>query len=837
MNPAWAVAFTLARRELRGGVRGLRIVLACLALGVAAIAAVGSLRAGIEAGLRSEGRRMLGGDLAVAVGDQAPPAALTEWLRARGGTISVVTQMRSMLVAPAGERQLVELKAVDGAYPLVGAAELSPARGLQAALAGGGVVMEPLVVERLGVAPGAALRLGQAQVVVRGALESEPDQVSGPGLLAPRAIISADALPGTGLVQPGSLLSYDVRAVFPAGTDVPAVVQGLRDAFGNAGYRIRISTEAAPGVARFVEQTGLFLTLVGLTALLVGGIGVATGIRAWLEARARSIATLRCLGAPVRTVFATYLIQVAVLCTAGIAVGVLAGTGLTALGVAVFGGALPVPPQMGLYPGPLLLAAAYGLLVAAAFALWPLARAANIPGAALFRDAFMPGVVRNRGLVVAANAGIAALLVGLLVVASADRGFALWFCGAAGLTLVLFRVGGAGVVWLARHAPRVRRPAVRLGVANLQRPGTATPLLLVSLGLGLSTLATVALIQGNIRAQVLEQIPANAPTFFFIDIQNDQVAPFRAILAKQAGVGAVDEVPSMRARIVSVNGVPADQVKATAETQWALRGDRGLTYSGAEPAGTRLVAGTWWPADYDGAPLVSFDANLAHGWGVGIGDVIRVNVLGRDIDLKIANLRDIAWRTLGLNFAMVASPGLLARAPQSHIATVRTVAAAEAPVLRAVTDALPNVSGIRVADVLGAVAALVGKIAAALAATGTVTLAAGALVLMGAVAAGQRRRIADAVVLKAVGATAGQIRTAWLVEFGLIGVAAGVLAAGVGTAASWAVTRYVMHADWVFLPGVLAGTVGGCTVLMLIFGYLGTESALRVRAGPLLRNE
>ena len=780
---------------------------------------------------------MLGGDVAVSTGDQVPPDALLAWLRERGATLSTVVNMRSMLVVPGGERQLVELKAVDAAYPLVGSAELVPAGALKDALADGGVVAEPLVLERLGVGAGAALRLGQASVTVRASLASEPDQVAGPGLLAPRAMIGSATLPGTALVQPGSLLSYETRAVFPAGTDVGGTVTALRAAFHDGAYRIRVSTEAAPGVARFVDQTGLFLTLVGLTALLVGGIGVATGIRAWLEARARSIATLRCLGAPVRTVFACYLIQVAVLCAGGIVVGLVAGTGLTALGVAVFGSALPVPPRMGVYPGPLALAAAYGLLVAAAFALWPLARAANIPGAALFRDSISPGPMRNRSMVLGVNAAIVAGLVVLLVAASADHLFAVWFCVAAGATLLLFRAGGAGLVLLARHAPRMRGAAMRLGIANLHRPGTATPLLMVSLGLGLSTLATVALIQGNIRAQVLEQLPVAAPTFFFIDIQNDQVAPFRAILAKMAGVGAVEEVPSLRARIVSVNGVAADQVKATPETQWALRGDRGLTYSGAQPAGTRLVEGAWWPTDYDGPPLVSFDANLARGWHVGIGDVIRVNVLGRDIDLKIANLRDIAWRTLGLNFAMVASPGLLARAPQSHIATVRTEPAAEAPVLRAVTDALPNVSGIRVADVLGALAALVSKIAAALAATGTVTLAAGALVLMGAVAAGQRRRIADAVVLKAVGATAGQIRAAWLTEFGVIGVAAGILAALVGTAASWAVTRFVMHADWVFLPGVLLATVGGCTVLMLLFGYVGTESALRVRAGPLLRNE
>ena len=510
---------------------------------------------------------------------------------------------------------------------------------------------------------------------------------------------------------------------------------------------------------------------------------------------------------------------------------------LTAAAVALFGSALPVPPQMGVYPGPLALAAAYGVLVAAVFALWPLARAAQIPGAALFRDALLPETLRGRARLIAANGAIAAVLVALLVLSSPERVFSLWFCAAAAGAMLAFWAAGGAMMAAARHAPALRRPWARLGVANLARPGAPTRLMLLSLGLGLSTLAAVALIQGNIRAQVLEQIPARAPTFFFVDVQNDQLAQFKSILATTPGVEQVDEVPSLRARIVSVRGVPADQVVATPETQWALRGDRGLTYAAAMPDGTHLVAGTWWATDYAGPPLVSFDVNLARGWGVGLGDVIRVNVLGRDVDLRIASLRDIAWRSLGLNYAMVASPGLLERAPHTHIATVRTTPAAEAPTLRAVTDALPNVSGIRVADVLGVLADLVGKIAAALAATGSVTLAAGALVLMGAVAAGQRRRVAEAVVLKAIGATRWQIRAAWLTEFGLIGAVSGLIAAVIGTAASWGVVRLVMHAEWVFLPGILAQVILGCVAAMLAFGYWGTAAALRVRAGPLLRNE
>ncbi len=829
------VALTFARRELRSGVRGLRIVLACLALGVAAIAAVGSLKEAADQGLVIEGRRILGGDLEIQSGAQPLPEALRAWLKERGGTVSDIVQMRSMLIAPNGERQLVELKAVDTAYPLVGAAVTS-AGTLQSALADG-ILVEPIVLERLGVHAGDTLRLGQSSLKLAGTLETEPDRSASPTILGPRAMIPLSALAETGLIQPGSLLNYDLRATFPPGADVPGVLKELRAAFPDQGWRLRTTAEAAPGVGRFIEQTSLFLTLVGLSALLVGGIGVATGVRAWLDGRARTIATLRCLGAGTRTIFAVFLIQIATLSAIGVLIGVLIGALLPLGLIAAFGDALAVPPRFGVYPRPLLLAAAYGLLVAGVFALWPLARAAQIPGAALFRDALQPFVIRGRRGLIAGNAALIAVLVLLVVVTSAERGFALWFCVGAAVTLMVFRIGAALLMALARRAPRFRAPWARLGIANLFRPGASTPLMLVSLGLGLSTLAAVALIQGNLRAQVLEQLPAQAPSFFFIDIQNDQVPQFQAILDRQQGVTRIEEVPSLRARLVAVNGVPADQVHATPDTQWALRGDRGLTYSKDVPPGSKVVAGQWWPADYQGPPLVSFDAGLAKGWGVGIGDTLRVNVLGRDIDLKIASLRDIAWRSLSLNFTMVASPGMLERAPHSHIATVYAASASEAGVLRAVTDALPNVSGIRVADVLGAVAVLIGKLAAALAATGSVTLASGALVLMGAVAAGQRRRMAEAVVLKTLGATRAQIRAAWMTEFGLIGGAAGLIAAAVGTAASWAVVRFVMHADWVFLPGILAGTVLGCVALMLGFGYAGTAAALRVRPAALLRND
>ncbi|HZH47296.1 MAG TPA: FtsX-like permease family protein [Roseococcus sp.] len=823
------LGWMLARRELRGGVRGLRIVLACLALGVAAIAAVGTLRAGVEAGLQADGARILGGDLEIRAGSQEVEPAVLDWVRGRGGVVSQVVLLRSMLVAPSGERSLVELKAVDGRYPMFGTLGLEPPVALS------GLVAEPAVAERLGLRVGDTVRLGEATLTFTARIADEPDKVATPTFFGPRAIIPLDTLPATGLLQPGSLINHEYRIRLPEGVAARPFARELLAAHPGAAWRVRTADAAEPGVNRFLDRAASFLTLAGLTALLVGGIGVATGVRSWLEARGRTIATLRCMGAPQGAIFAAYLWQVGLLALAGIAIGLVAGWSLTLLAAQALAGALPVPPQVALYPAPLALAALYGLLTALAFSLWPLGRAGRIPGAALFRDV---GALGWPGWGVAAANALAALALVALVIATAEQPFfAAMFCLGAAAALALFR-GGASLLMAGARALRgIRRPAWRLGLANLHRPGSATPIMLMALGLGLTTLAAIAQIEGNLRAAIGSEMPRNAPNFFFIDIQPDQVAEFDALARGTPGVSEVRRVPSLRARLVAVKGVPAEEVRTTPETAWALRGDRGLTYTAAMPEGTRLTEGAWWPADYAGPTLASFDANLARGWGVGIGDVLTLNVLGRDMDLTIANLRQVEWRSLSMNFTLIASPGLLSTAPHTHIATVRGDQAQDTALLRRVTDALPNVSGIRVREALEKVGELLARIGTALTATGSITLVAGALVLAGAVAAGQARRVREAVVLKTVGAERRQIRAAFLVEFGVLGAFAGLLAATAGTAAAWGVVRGVMKQEWVFLPGTLGLTVLGCMLLVLAFGYAGTALALRARPASYLRNE
>ncbi|MFQ5773702.1 MAG: ABC transporter permease [Kiloniellaceae bacterium] len=825
--------------------RGFRVFLACLTLGVAAIAAVGSISEAMLAGLREDGRRILGGDLDLRLVHRAASAEQRRWLEARGA-VSEVVHMRAMARAPGpqGRRTLVELRAVDGSYPLYGAVGLDPAGPLGEALASRdgvwGAVADANLLRRLDLAPGARLRVGEAEYEIRATLSREPDRATRLVAFGPHFMVTTASLAETGLVQPGSLIHYHYRLRLPDGADAAEVRRALAAAFPDAGWRIRGPGEAAPQVGHFIERLGVYLTLVGLTALLIGGLGVGNAVRAYLESRTATIATLKCLGAPGRLIFRTYLAQILTLALAGVALGAALGAAAPYATAAVLADQLGWRIATGIHALPLATAGGFGVLTAVAFSLWPLARSRAVPAAALFRDTVAPAPGprgRREARTLLAIALAAGSMVALAVLTAADRWLGLYFVLGALGALALFRLAALGVTALARRAPRPRHAGLRLAVANLHRPGAPTASVVTSLGLGLTVLVAITLVEANLARQVREEMPRNAPEFYFIDIQPDQAAAFDRLVAETPGTGELRRAPMLRGRITAVGGVPAERLAIPPEIAWVFRGDRGLTWSARPPEGAELVAGAWWPADYRGPPLVSLDAEVGRALGIGPGDRLTINVLGREVEVEIANLRVIDWVRLGINFVMVFSPGLFEAAPQTYIATVQADPGAADALERAVTDRFANVSSIRVKETLASVADIFGHIAAALRVAAGVALAAGVLVLAGAVAAGHRRRVYDAVVLKVLGATRPDIARAFLVEYGLLGLVTALVAAAVGSLAAYFVLTAVMHVPFAFLPGTVFGTALAAAALTLAFGFAGTWRALGHKAAPLLRNE
>ncbi len=844
--PPFLLTWRLARRELRGGLRtrfrGFRIFLSCLVLGTAAIAAVGSVSSSIGAGLRADARALLGGDVELRVHHRPVTPEQREWLAA-AGRLSEMVALRAMASrSDRTERRLVELKAVDDAYPLVGDLMIRDGVRLDSALAprGGvhGLVAEASLLKRLKLSVGDQVEIGDATFRITGVIEKEPDRATRGIQLGPRVVVSLPALEAAQLLKPGALSRFYYRLLLPPETDVAAFRQRLAEAFPDGSWRVRGPTEAAPGLTRFIDRLTQFLTLVGMSALLIGGVGVGNAVHAFLAQRRPTIATLKCLGAPAGLVLRMYLAQILLLAVLGIAVGLVVGALSPLAAAPLLSDLLPVGMETGIYPRPLVLAAAFGLLTTLVFSLGPLMLARDIPAATLFRQAVAPVRRRLRAGDLAVLTVLVAGLATMTVLTAHNKPLAIWFVGGAMVAFAAFRLAALAVMRLAAHWPRPRQPRLRLALANLHRPGAPTASVVLSLGMGITVLVAIMMIERNLSRQIEAVVEEEAPAFFFIDIQPDQVDGFEALVRSFPQAGEIRRVPMLRGRITEMGGVPVSDIRPPPHHAWVVRGDRGLTWSRTAPErGSHIVAGDWWPEDYDGPPLISFDAEAAKAYRLKIGDEVAFNILGRRFVATIANLRRIDWSSLGMNFVVIFSPGALERAPQISIATVQIDAATEDALEAAVSGQYPNVSAIRVRDVVADVNRIMQSIDVAMKAVAAIAILAGVLVLSGAIAAGRRRRIYDAVVLKTLGATRRNVLAAYLIEFALLGLVTAAIAAAAGSLAAWAVTTGLMHIDWSFTPAAAIWTTLLCVGATLFFGAMGAWRALGQNAAPLLRNE
>ena len=846
-KPAGWLILRFALREMRGGLRGFAVFISCIALGVAAIAGVGSFARSLGDGLAREGRVILGGDVSFSLSQREASTPERAFLDSQG-RVSAAATMRAMARSAAGENALVEIKAVDAAYPLFGNAGLEPAGDLADALAQRdgvyGAAVDPALLARLNLEPGARITVGGAAIELRAILAAEPDKLAGGIGFGPRLLVSEAALRATGLLQPGSLVRWHYRLKVP-GADAndrvaQAVVTASERQLPDAGWEVRTRANASPALGRNIERFTQYLTLVGLTALLVGGVGVANAVKHYLDRRRDTIATLKSLGATGGRVFAIYLAEVMLLATIGTVIGLVVGATLPFAIAAAFGSVLPLPIEPALHGAELSFAVIYGFLTALAFALWPLGRAHDVPVSALYRDAVAPERRIPRKRYVALTALTVVTLAALAVILAYDRKIAAIFIVAAAAVFMTLRLVAMLIMWTARRIPRPRYALLRVVLANIHRPGALTPSVVLSLGLGLALLVTLLEIDGNLRNQFVAALPDKAPSVFFVDIQDADAARFDAFARKAAPDARYERVPMLRGRIVSANGVRAEDLKAAPSAAWVLQSDRGITYAADVPAGSRVVAGEWWRPDYQGPPLVSFENKIADGLGLKIGDPVVVNVLGRNITATLANLRAVEWQSLGINFVLVFSPGSFRGAPHTHIATLAmpggTTVAQEVTLLKETAAAFPTVTTVRVREALDAVTKVVLDLTLAIRGASAITLIAAVLVLAGALATGHRHRVYDAVVLKMLGATRWRLLAAYALEYLLIGLATAIVGVAAGSVAASLVMTEVMNLSFVFLPvPALAATVCAAA-LTIAFGLIGTFSALGQKPAPVLRH-
>lgn len=834
----------LALREMRGGLRGFHIFVACLALGVAVITGVGALGDALRAGFEAQGESILGGDATLARTHSRATADERRWLEARG-RVSETATMRSMArTRDASEQALIELKAADAAYPLAGEAVLRGGGSLQAAIAEPrSVVVDPLLLERLKLALGDTFRLGQTEVRIAAVLEREPDTISDRVTYGPRVFVSMATLDASGLVQPGTLVRWRYALKLPASdaASLVALRERIRRDLPEAGFTVADRRDPSPQVTRTLDRLRQFLTLIGLTALLIGGVGVANAVATFIDRRRKVIATMKSLGAGSRQVMAIFFTQVMLVASLGILIGLLVGCLVPFVLDWLYGSALPIRVAVRISWWSILSAAAYGVLVAALFTLWPLGRAEQIRAGALFREEVAAARAWPARGIIAATAVVAVALLTLAILASDSRRTAIFFLAAVVGVFAVFIGIGRAAMHLAARAPRRGSAELRLALGNVGAPDGLTRSVVLSLGAGLSLLVAVALVDASLQEELITRAPKTSPTYFVLDVNRSDREQFIDLVKKASPEARIDEAPMLRGRIVAVKGQSADGMKVAPEAAWVLQGDRGLTYSEGVPEGSKVTSGTWWPRDYEGDPQVSFEGALAKRLGIGLGDTVTVNVLGRNVTARVTSLREIKWESLAINFVMVFSPNTLKAAPHNLLATVTLPDPVdlklEAELARGVARSLPSVTMVRVKDALDAFQAVFFRVMTAVRVAGSVTLIAGALVLAGALATAQRRRIKQSVILKTLGATRRRILKAHFLEYAGLATLTAAASIVLGAAAAWLAVTQVMDFDFTFSAAAVAQALVVALGLVLAFGSIGTWAVLRAPPVPVLRSE
>lgn len=831
----WAMAWRIARRDLNARFKGLRLLLVCIFLGTAALAAIGTLSSAIERELATRGQELLGGDLEVEVWqrdlDESERAALSEYGEISGGT-------RLQAMASAGEATApVELKAVDGNYPLYGELTLADGSAVEAPT-GNRAWLAQGAIDRLGIEVGDDFQVGTVTLTAAGVISNEPDRLSEGFQLGPTVIVAQDVPVRAGLLAPGSMYQSKYRVAFSQFRDPEGVQGQLTERFPDAGFDYRTRDRASPGADRFVSQMSDFLMLVGLAALVIAGIGIGGGVSSYLDARRSSIATLKVLGATSGDIVKIYTMQIAVASLVGSVAGIAVGVLVTPLLGSALQGLLPVEAGLVIDPAPLLLAAAYGLLVGFSFAATPLLRARSFPAMALMRARVTP-LARDRRALMWTGAGLLAICALALLTTSRWMLAAGFLAGAAGALVLLAAIGFA-IRYFAARAPRSGNPLLRGALANLYRPGAPTGSLVTALGFGLAAFVLLAAVQSAIDGNIQKRVPQQAPDYFVLDVPRDRIDEFRNLVSERTPEAEIRTVPALRGAILAYG--PQERMQRVSELEeipedaWPLRGERGLTYADEVPPGNVVTEGEWWRADYSGEPLVSVDEEFAAAVDLKPGDYITIGVLGVERSARVANLRRIDWETMGFNYVLVFSPNTLVDAPHNLAATIEMPdGTATGTLLRDLVRQFPSSSVIEVGQVLTEARTILEQVGLATLAAASVAVLAGLAVLLGAIAAARASRSYDTVVLRVLGASRRQVLLMQLAEYGLIALLLAMVALGLGSAMAWFIVTELFEFDWLPDWGQVLAVLGAGLALVLAFALAGSLPLLKAKPARALR--
>ncbi len=832
-----------ALRGLRGARRRLAFVVLCVAAGVAALVAVQSFGDLLDRSVRSAARRLLAADLEVSA--RRPLTAAERATLARvvgpGAATTDVVELVTMATTPAPVRgarprppgaptgtpprtRLVELRAIGAGYPFYGTLVTEPLGAAGRIAAGPAVVVHPELLDQLGLRPGDALTLGRARFELAGVIRDEPDRSVAAFSAGPRVVIGLGQLAATALVEPGSRVTYRTLVRLPAGAAAaPAIARALADALPDPALRVASFEDAQPQLRRFFTGLTDYLGLLALATVVLAGVGIGSQIAVHVGRQLDAVAVLRCLGATGREIVAVFALQAALLGLAGGVAGALLGTLAQGALSRLLTGLLPVEIPFGVSPRAVARGVGLGVTMAVLFAWLPLLRLGRIPALRVLRR----GLEAPERRLDARRVGAAALLVAaLFAAATLETGSlkvsAVFVGGLGGAVALLWGVAAGAVAWLRTWRGRLGF-AGRHGIASLRRPGNQTAAAVVALGSGVALLVTLALVKGAFEGEVAAARNARLPSLFLVDIQPDQAPEVERLLA-EAGAETYG-APLVPARLRAINGQPVASRPAARyagdrgnEADWTRTREYRLSYAAALPDGNEIVAGRWWDAPAAASTLLapaSLEAEFAKRLGVGLGDRLDFDVQGVRLAAEVASLRRVRWATMTPNFFVLLPPGWLEAAPQQRIAAVRLPAGADRGALQGrLVAAFPNVTIIDLSRIVAKVVVILERIGFAIHFMALFCLAAGAVVLAGAIAGTAQARAREVSLLKVLGADRRRVAGVLLVEFAALGGLAGLAGALSAAGLAWAILAVVLElpwpwrlGPWPFVAGVVAALV------------------------------
>lgn len=836
------IIFKLAFSELRHGWKHFSVFVICLALGVTIMGAVGGIGSVVSGALEREVKSLLGGDIEARLrGVEATPDE-RKFLESYGKISSIAT-LRSMLYH-GEESTLVEVKAIDSAYPLVGQLLLNENISVPAALANGGAIVDSILLAHLGLTLGDEIRLGSKVFIIRGTLKKEPDRAVQIFSFGPRVMVSQESIREAGLVNTFSLMEHRYRILLPEPQFIKNTMKEqlkaeLKARFPGSSWQVDTGTDGNQILERFTSQLLTFLTLSGLATFLIAGIGIGSSARAYLERKLQTIAVFKSLGASQRTVLMVYLAVLGVLALIGGLLGTLSALIIVHAMLPLISPVLPIiePDALPSIP-PFFLAFWYGLLIVYLFSMPALLGALKIRPAQLFRSKTGILLVRGDYMTWWVTGALALLLLGTLTIAATDKIFMLGAVGVMLLAFLLFGLCAVGVRTIARRT-KAKRPWLRLALGNLHRRGSTAGTVIFAIGVSLTVLIALTLTEANFQSRIKILADEKAPSLFLMDIQPHQRDGIQSLLKEYADPKRIMIYPMLRGRISAINGVPIREEDVDPDVRWAVRGDRGISTADLLPDNARVAAGQWWPEHYQGPPLVSVDKRFLSGMGLKIGSILTLNLLGEDITATVANSRDIDYTTFQLNFSLILSPGVIDSYPRTYLSTVHLDASREkeAELARKIARDFSGVTIIRTAEVIAVVLEIAGYIAMALRITVGISLLAGLLVLVSALSATLEQRLYDVAVLKVLGARKSDILKAYTFEWILLALATSLIAASLGTLGSWLIMLRFRGQDFSPMLEVILTTVGACVIVIWLTGYYGNRRMFKLRAAGLLRNE